>query len=114
MPLNLGQHGGQTVFDAAMPDAHYGDLQLAVTAHDFIATVVVSGSQAQTGGAITKLGSFTIFDLTRQKLGRSTVLHLPESDFRYLHFQIVGPISPEEITGLSVERLPAHEPRYQP
>ncbi len=114
VPLNLGQHGGQTVFDAAMPEANYSDLQLAVTAHDFIATVAVSGSQTQTSSANTKLGSFTIFDLTRQKLGRSTVLHLPESDFRYLHFRIVGPISPDNITGLSVERLPAHQPRYQP
>ena len=113
VPLNLGQHGGQTVFDAAMPDANYSDLQLTVTAQDFIATVAVSGSQTQTGSANTELGSFTIFDLTRQKLGRSTVLHLPESDFRYLHFRIVGPISPDDITGLSVERLPAHEPRYQ-
>ena len=78
-----------------------------MTAHDFIATVVVSGSQTETGSAETKLGTYTIFDLTRQKLGRSTVLHLPESDFRYLHFRVVGPISPDNIAGLSVERLPA-------
>lgn len=114
VPLNLGEQGGQTVFDAALPDATYSDLQLTVTARDFIAAVTVSGSQTQTGGATTKLGSYTIFDLTRQKLGRSTVLHLPESDFRYLHFRIVGPISPDDITGLSVERLPARKPRYQP
>jgi Protein of unknown function (DUF3999) len=114
VPLNLGEQGGQTVFDAALPDATYSDLQLTVTARDFIATVTVSGSQTKTGGATTKLGSYTIFDLTRQKLGRSTVLHLPESDFRYLHFRIVGPILPDNITGLSVERLPAREPRYQP
>jgi hypothetical protein len=113
VPLNLGQHGGQTVFDAAMPDANYSDLDLTVTAHDFIATVVVTGNQSQTAGAATQLGSFTIFDLTRQKLGRSTILHLPQSDFRYLHFRIAGPISPDQITGLSVERLPAHQPSYQ-
>jgi Protein of unknown function (DUF3999) len=114
VPLNLGEQGGQTVFDAALPDATYSDLQLTVTARDFIATVTVSGSQTKTGGATTKLGSYTIFDLTRQKLGRSTVLHLPESDFRYLHFKVVGPISPDDITGLSVERQPARQPRYQP
>ena len=90
-----------------MPDGHYSDLQLAVTGQNFIATVTVSGSQTETGSAETKIGSYTIFDLTSQKLGRSTVLHLPESDFRYLHFRIKGPLSPESVTGFSVVRLSA-------
>ncbi len=110
--LNLGIRGGQTVFDAELPEAHYSDLQLAITAENFIATVNVTGSRAQAGSAETRLGSYTIFDLTKQKLGRSTVLHLPESDFKYLHFRIVGPVSPQEISGLSVERLPASQPSY--
>jgi Protein of unknown function (DUF3999) len=110
--LDTGERAGRTVFDAEMPDGHYSDVQLAVTAHDFIATVEVSGSQTQTGGAQTKLGSFTIFDLSKQRLGRSTVLHLPESDFRYLHFGIAGALVPDNVTGLSVVRLPASQPRY--
>jgi hypothetical protein len=112
MPLNLGQQSGQTVFDAAMSEARYSDVQLAVTGQNFIATVTVSGSQAQFGSRETKLGAYTIFDLTRQKLGRSTVLHLPESDFRYLHFRITGPLLPDSISGLSVLRLPASQPSY--
>jgi hypothetical protein len=52
---------------------------------------------------------FTIFDLSGQKLGRSTVLHLPESDFRYLYFAIAGPVKPEDVTGLSVERVPVKQ-----
>jgi hypothetical protein len=110
-PLNKGAQGGQTVFDAELPDGHYSDLELNVNAQNFIATVQVSGSQKQ-GEAGTKLGSFTIFDLTKQRLGRSTVLHLPESDFKYLHFRIAGALSPETVTGLSVVRLPESEPRY--
>jgi hypothetical protein len=116
-PINLGKTGlgktgGQTVFDAEMPSGTYSDIQLEVSGHDFLATVAVSGSQAEAGGSRTKLGSFTIFDLTRQRLGRSTVLHLPESDFRYLHFQIAGPIAPENVTGLSVTRPPKSQPKY--
>jgi hypothetical protein len=110
--MNVGSRGGQTVFDAAMPDGHYSDVELAVTGQNFIATVTVSGSQSETGGAVTKIGSFTIFDLTNQRLGRSTVLHLPESDFRYLHFSVVGPIAPENVTGISVGRVPASQPKY--
>ena len=110
--LNLGVRNGQTVFDAELPDIHYSDLQLDVASHDFIATVTVSGSREKGAKSETKLGAYTVFDLTRQKLGRSTVLHLPESDLPYLHFRITGPLSPENITGLSVERLPSRQPVY--
>jgi hypothetical protein len=111
-PLNLGSRDGQTVFDARLPDGPYSNLQLAVKGQNFIATVTVTGSQTETGSTETKIGDYTIFDLTDQKLGRSTVLHLPVSDFRYLHFHINGPIQPQSMTGISVVRLPASQPQY--
>jgi hypothetical protein len=110
--LNLGKSGNQTVFDAAMPAGSYTDLQLNIDGQNFLATVAVSGSQTQTSASRTKLGSFTIFDLTQQRLGRSTVLHLQQSDFRFLHFQIAGPIAPQNVTGLSVMEVPASQPKY--
>lgn len=106
-PLNLGHHGVRTTFEAAMPEGRYSDVELEVTAKDFIATVAVTGAQTESGREGTELGLYTIFDLTGQRLGRSTVLHLPESDFRYLYFSIDGPVKPEDLTGLSVERVPA-------
>ena len=111
--LNAGVRDGQTVFDAELPDTRYSDLQLEVTARNFIATAVVTGSHTKSGKLDTKLGEFTLFDLSRERLGRSTVLHLPESNFPYLHFRIAGPLRPEEITGLSVERLPSTQPLYR-
>jgi hypothetical protein len=113
VPMNLGERGGEIAFDAAMPEGSYSDIQLEVAGQDFIATVTVSGSQAQTDSSQTRLGSYTIFDLSHQRLGRSTVLHIPTSDFRYLHFQIAGPLTPESITGLAVDKLPAFETRYE-
>jgi len=110
-PLNLGLNGGTTTFDAAMPDGPYSSLDLAIDAKNFIATVRVTGSQTQSGPT-TSLGAYTIFDFTRQNLGRSTVLHLPASDFRYLHFRIDGPIHPDQITGLNTGRLLASQPQY--
>jgi hypothetical protein len=111
-PVNLGTQSGHTVFDAELPGAHYSDMQLDVAAKDFIATVTVSGSSEKAKSAETRLGTFTIFDLTRQKLGRSTMLHLPVSDFSHLHFSIAGPLVPGDITGLSIEHLPSLEPAY--
>ena len=111
-PLNLGLRGSEVVFDVAMPGGSYSDVAIHVDAQNFIATVLVSGSQTESGSSETKLGSFTIFDLTRQKLGRSTVLHMPESDFHYLHFRISKPLLPENISGLSTMRLAAGKPKY--
>jgi hypothetical protein len=112
-PLNLGKRGGRTVFDAKMPDGAYADVDLTIAAQDFQATVEVTGSQGMGDSNKTKLGDFTIFDLTGQRLGRSTVLHLPRSDFRFLHFSIAGPIAPTGVSWLRVDRPPAQlQPRY--
>jgi Protein of unknown function (DUF3999) len=108
-PLNLGHKGAHTTFEAMMPEGRYSDVELDVTAKDFIASVAVTGAQGESGREGTELGLFTIFDLTGQKLGRSTVLHLPESDFKYLYFRIDGPVKPEDVAGLSVERAPAKQ-----
>ena len=109
--LNLGSRNGAVVFDAAMPNRTYSELLLSVTAHDFIANVLVSGSQQQ-GGPATKIGTYTIFDLTRQRLGRSTILHLPASDYRFLHFSIAGPLQPENITALAISQASESHPTY--
>lgn len=109
--VNQGRRNGQTVFDAAMPPGSYTELSLAVSGHDFLSTVTVSGSQAQ-DSAPTRIGSYIIFDLSGQKLGRSTVLHLPSSDYRFLHFAVSGPLTPASFTGLSVADRPVVEPVY--
>jgi Protein of unknown function (DUF3999) len=110
--LNLGSRQGQTAFDAEMPEGKYSDVGLDVTGQNFIATVQVTGSQGESTAGETRLGTYTIFDLTDQKLGRSTVLHLPASDFRYLHFVIAGTVSPKQIDGLTVERAPESKTEY--
>jgi hypothetical protein len=110
--LNLGKNGDQTVFDAAMPSGNYSDIQLSINGRDFLATVTVTGSQMESGAPRTRLGSFIIFDLTQQRLGRSTVLHLPQSDFRFLHFQIAGPVTPQNVAGLFVTEAPVKQPKY--
>ena len=105
-PLNLGHKGAHTTFEAQMPAGRYSDVELDIPAKDFIASVAVTGADTESGREGTELGLFTIFDLSGQKLGRSTVLHLPESDLKYLYFRIDGPVKPEDVHGLTVERVP--------
>ncbi len=82
--VNLGVHGRQITFDLVMPARPYTDVQLDLDAHDFVASADVSGTN-RAGEPPTRLGSFTLFDLTAQQLSRNTILHLQESNFRSLH-----------------------------
>ena len=113
LPLNAGVRGGRTEFDAAMPAVTYTDVELQITGQNFQAKVDVSGSQTPAGSNARHVGTYTIFDLTREKSGRNTVLHLPVSDYRYLHFAIDGPIAPDAVTGITVMAAPnGPEPAY--
>jgi hypothetical protein len=92
--LNLGQRGRAIVFDLAMPRRPYTDVILDLDGRNFLATAAVSGSASPQAGSPTRLGEFTLFDLTSQRLSRSTALHLQESDFPYLHVELtVSPAS---------------------
>ena len=75
---------GAIVFDLDMPRRAYTDVDLRLSAKDFVGTAVVSGSEG-TGGVAKPLGTFTVFDLTGQHLARSTSLALQESSFAQLH-----------------------------
>lgn len=109
--VNQGTRAGKAVFDAAMPEGAYRDLELTVAGHDFIAAVTVFGGQ-QKQNVATRIGTYTIFDLTAQRLGRSTVLHLPESDFPFLHFEVDGPLAAGQFQGITVGRPAAAQQRY--
>ncbi len=82
--LNLGEQQGHIVFDLAMPPRPYSTVNLALTGENFIATAKVSGLDGKT----IDLGTFTLFDLTAQRLGRSTSLPLVESTFPRLHIDL--------------------------
>lgn len=84
--LNLGMRGGDIVFDLAMPARAYTDVTLKLGGKDFFATAKVSAPD--THGGETQLGTFALFDLSRQALSRSTTLTLQESTFATLHIAL--------------------------
>lgn len=80
--LNLTTRGNTVAFDLDMPGHPYTDVTLNLDARDFLASAKVTANHAD-------LGTFTVFDLTNQKLGRSTTLHLQESNFPLLHVELM-------------------------
>ena len=98
---NLGMQNGDIVFDLAMPARAYTTVDLKIAAKDFIATAKVSGSDSH-GGAPIALGTFALFDLSRQRLSHSTALALQESTFPKLHIVLhVNSIDGGAFTGLT-------------
>ncbi len=86
--LNLGMHGHAIVFDLAMPARPYTEVVLELAGQNYIATATVSGSDAPGAATSTRLGEFTLFDLTAQHLSHNTTLHLQESNFANLHVEL--------------------------
>jgi hypothetical protein len=100
--LGMGAGPGHTiVFDLAMPARPYTSvtLNLDPALHDFLATATVTAydtdpAARDTHGHSVLFGSFTLFDLTAQRLARSTTLPLPESTFPYLHIALSLSVAP--------------------
>ncbi len=108
---NLGLRGRNIVFDVEMPNRPYTEITLDLTGKDFLATATVSGTRDPNYSNQTRLGEFTLFDLTSQRLSRNTTLHLQETNLPYLHIELaISPATgnrsfvatPEMVEGVSV------------
>lgn len=85
---NLGLRGGNIVFDVEMPNRPYTEITLDLAGQDFLATATVSGTRYPNYSNQTRLGEFTLFDLTSQHLSRNTTIHLQETSLPYLHIEL--------------------------
>ena len=86
--LNLGMEGQTVTFDLQMPDRFYSGLILQLGGENFLAAAKITGLRALRDRDGAMLGTFTIFDLSRQRLGRNTAVALAESSFPYLHVEL--------------------------
>ena len=86
--LNLGKHGQTVTFDLQMPDRLYSGLLLQLRAVNFLAAAKVTGLRSLKDADGIELGTSTLFDLSGQRLGRNTMVALPESSFPFLHVEL--------------------------
>jgi len=96
--LNLGAVQGETQFDLDMQGlAEYDRVQLRLSATNFVASASVEGLEAIGPGASTHLGTSTLYDFSKERLGSSFVLRVPPSTFRYLRVKIKGGVEPQQV-----------------
>ena len=84
---NLSLQNGDIMFDLMMPPRPYTVVDLQLAARDFIAKAEVFGEDERDGRS-KSLGTFALFDLTKQHLARSTSLALEETHFSRLHIRL--------------------------
>jgi hypothetical protein len=103
--------GRNIVFDLEMPNRPYTEIALDLAGQDFLATATVSGTRDSNYSDQTRLGEFTLFDLTSQRLSRNTTIHLQETNLPYLHIELsISPaagarelrLTPEMVRGVTV------------
>lgn len=83
---NVVVRDGRLNFDLAMPAGEYTDVDLDLGAKNFLGVAQVEGRSDD--GRVRTLGSFSIFDLSSERLARSTVLPLRPSNYPLLHVEL--------------------------
>ena len=87
--LNLGlKSPAHLSFDLEMPARAYSSLDLTLNAQDFLASAKITGLKSLSDKSPAYLGTFTLFDLTAQRLGHNSSLQFAESTFPYLHLEL--------------------------
>ena len=103
--LVKGSRGTEFVVEI-YPDAgsvrQYDRLDLRLEAKDFVGKADVEASDDASAAKWAAVGSYSIFDFTREKLGRNLELRMPTLRYRFLRVVLHAPVSPDQVKGASV------------
>jgi hypothetical protein len=103
--LAKGAHGTEFLlemypeFGAAR---QYDRVTLQLTAKDFVGKVDVEASDVFSASKWAQVGTYSIFDFTREKLGSNFELRMPPLRYRFLRIVLHAPVSPDQVKGASV------------
>lgn len=112
--LDLGSVGGTTQFlidTEGVPEYDRVTLDLTNDAKNFIARAAVEGSNDDRHGPWTRLGVFTLYDFSREKLGCNSALRLPTTRLRYLRVNVSG-LAPQQIAAAKIAMVAQQHARW--
>jgi hypothetical protein len=113
--LNLGERNGAISFDVEMTEPRYSRVLLKMARSHFSVLVHVSGID-RPGEAGVAFPEIPYSSDTPEDEPQVKRISLPESNFRYLHFEIrtlaLEPLTPQDIAGVDVLVQSAEPPRY--
>lgn len=101
--LNKGASAGRTSFVLETPLEEVDTLVLDFKAKDFTTRAKVSGGDELPGKAWTDLGEYTLFDFTKEELGRNWTIRLKSPvKYKYLRVEIADSVKPDEVLQASI------------
>jgi Protein of unknown function (DUF3999) len=113
--LNLGQRNGVISFDVEMTEPRYSRVLLKMERSHFSVLVHVTGID-RPGEAGVSFPKIPYSSDTPEDEPQMKQITLPESSFRYLHFEVqtlaLDPVTPRDIAGVDVLVERAEPPRY--
>ena len=113
--LNLGERNGAISFDVEMTEPPYSRVLLKMARSHFSVLVHVTGLDhpGEAGVAFPEIAYSSDTPEDEPQIKRIT---LPESNFRYLHFEIqtlaLDPVTPQDIAGVDVLTRSTEPPQY--
>src|SRR5882757_3668709 len=113
--LNLGERNGAISFDVEMTEPRYSRVLLRMARSHFSVLVHVTGID-RPGEAGVAFPEIAYSSDTPEDEPQVKRISLPESNFRYLHFEIrtlaLDPVTPQDIAGVEVWGKRAGPPEY--
>jgi hypothetical protein len=113
--LNLGQRNDAISFDVEMTEPRYSRVLLKMARSHFSVLVHVTGID-RPGEAGVAFPEIAYSSDTPEDEPQVKLISLPESNFRYLHFEIqtlaLDPVTPQDIAGVDVLTQTTEPPRY--
>lgn len=112
--VNLGRVGNAVQFVAEPGmDSEYDRirLQLSNDARDFVTRTTVEGTDDLHSGRWTEVGTYPLYDFSKEKLGANLVIAIPTARFSFLRITIPD-LRPDQIAGASVAMTSREEARW--
>lgn len=113
--LNLGERNGVISFDVEVTEPRYSRVLLKMARSHFSVLVHVTGVD-HPGEAGVAFPAIAYSSDTSEDEPQVKLISLPESNFRYLHFEVqtlaLDPVTPRDIAGVDVLAGITEPPRY--
>lgn len=111
--LNKGQSSGATEFVIESPAEEFDTVKVELKTKDFTAQAKVVGADELPAKQWSELGTFTLFDFTKEELGRNWTIKLKSRvRFKYLQIRISEPVKPEDVLQASISDRQDEKAKY--
>jgi hypothetical protein len=111
--INKGSLQGDAHFSVEVDEPEYDCLRIENAARDFVAKATVEGADTFSGGTWNNLGTYSLYDFSKEKLGANDTIRLKSpARYRYLRITISGGVPAQDIQDVKIANLQEAKASY--